>query len=162
VLESHLRKPEGPKTNIGVNYAPTTEYPDVLAVGRKLQILEIVALWLLEDFVWKTPISLEMQQCWDFAGTRWLRKENKIILCYEMVREFVQRQFGRLALIPGPIKIAKYGKTTRLTTPDKNRGSNAFRSRPASIAVTAKARIKRAAITLYTLPAREEIPGGGM
>jgi hypothetical protein len=49
VLKPHLRKPEDPKTKIEVNYAPTTEYASLAALGRKLQILESVAEWLSED-----------------------------------------------------------------------------------------------------------------
>jgi hypothetical protein len=149
VLKPHLRKPEDPKTNIEVNYAPTSKYADVPAVGRKLQILETVAEWLSEDFVWKTPISLEMQQCGDEVGTRWLPSEKKIIVCYEMVREFIQlhRQFGQLALVPGPMKIAKHGKTAGLAMPHESHRSKAFRS--------VRVRVPRQML-------RDEIPGGGM
>src|ERR1041385_4358952 len=63
VLEPYKRKPEDPKTDIKVTYADTTEYAVLATLGGKLKILETVAKWLSEDFVWKTPISLEMQQC---------------------------------------------------------------------------------------------------
>ena len=117
------------------------------AIGRKLQILEIVAQWLSEDFAWETPISLEMQSCWDVVGTRWLRQERKISLCYEMVREFVQlyREFGQLALVPGTMRIAKHAKPAGLATPDKSRRSTAFRS----------VRVLRQRV-------RDDNPGGGM
>src|SRR3954453_16991292 len=71
VLKPHTRKPEEPKTNIQVSYAPTQEYAALSEIGRKLQILESVAEWLSEDFAWKIPISLEMQECGS-AGARWL------------------------------------------------------------------------------------------
>jgi hypothetical protein len=149
VLKPHLRKPEDPKTHIEVNYAPTTKYVDVITVGRKLEILETVAQWLSDDFVWKTPILLEMQQCGDEVSTRWLPTEKKIVVCYEMVREYIQlyRQFGQLALVPGTMKVAKYAKTAGLATPDKSRRSNAFRS--------ARVRLPREM-------RRDENPGGGM
>jgi len=147
LLKPHLRKPEDPKTDIAVSYAPTTKYAHVQAIGRKLQILEIVAQWLSEDFAWETPISLEMQSCWDVVGTRWLRQERKISLCYEMVREFVQlyREFGQLALVPGTMRIAKHAKPAGLATPDKSRRSTAFRS----------VRVLRQRV-------RDDNPGGGM
>jgi hypothetical protein len=128
-LKPHLRKPEDPKTKIEVNYAQTSKYTDVPAVGRKLQILEIVAQWLSEDFAWTTPISLEMRQCGDDVSSRWVAREKKIIVCYEIVREFVQlyRQFGRAALVPTTAKVAKYGKPAGLVTTEKSRRSNGFR-----------------------------------
>ena len=70
-LKPHLRKPEDPKTKIEVKYAPTVEFATLSELGQKLQILETVAEWLSEDFAWKTPISLEMQECGS-AGARWL------------------------------------------------------------------------------------------
>ena len=39
------------------------EFSTLGELGQKLQILETVAEWLSEDFVWKNPISLEMQEC---------------------------------------------------------------------------------------------------
>ena len=126
VLEPYRRKPEDPKTEIKVSYLPTTEYEVLRTLGGKLQILETVAQWLSEDFVWKTPISLEMQQCGDEVGTRWLPREKKIILCYEMIREFVQlhRQFGQVALVPGTMKMVKYGKIAVMGKPNTERGRN--------------------------------------
>jgi hypothetical protein len=133
VLKPHKRKPEDPKTPIEVSYAPTTDFATLAALGRKLQILETVAAWLSEDFVWKTPISLEMQQCGEDVGTRWLPREKKIIVCYEMIREFVQlhRQFGQVALVPGTMKMAKYGKIAVMAKPNTDRGhnGNSFRSK---------------------------------
>ena len=63
VLKPHMRKPDDPKTKIAVNYADPGEYATLAELGRKLQILESVAEWLSEDFAWKRPITLEMQQC---------------------------------------------------------------------------------------------------
>jgi len=94
-----------------------------------------VADWLSEDFVWKTPISLEMQQCGDEVGTRWLPTQKKIIVCYEMIREFVQlhREFGQVALVPGTMKMVKYGKVSVAARPNayKSRSGKAFRSKRA-------------------------------
>jgi hypothetical protein len=135
VLKPHMRKPDDPKTKIEVNYAEPGEYATIAALGRKLQILESVAEWLSEDFVWKTPISLEMQQCGDEAGTRWLPREKKIIVCYEMIREFIQlhREFGQVALVPGTMKMSKYGKIVSTAKPNnfKRRTGKASQSKRA-------------------------------
>lgn len=133
VLKPHMRKPDDPKTKIVVNYAEPGEFSTIAELGKKLQILESVAEWLSEDFVWKTPISLEMQQCGDEGGTRWLPPAKKIIVCYEMIREFIQlhRQFGQVALVPGTMKMAKYGKIVAAAKPNagKSRTAKAYRSK---------------------------------
>jgi len=135
VLKPHKRKPGDPKTKIEVSYAPTKQFEVLATLGRKLQILETVAEWLSEDFVWTTPISLEEQECGEDAGTRWLPREKKIIVCYEMIREFVQlhRQFGQLALVPGAMKMSKYGKIAVMGKPntERSRNGNSFRSKGA-------------------------------
>ncbi len=132
VLTPHMRKPDDPKTKIEVNYAEPGEFATIATLGKKLQILESVAEWLSEDFVWKTPISLEMQQCGEEAGTRWLPREKKIIVCYEMIREFIQlhREFGQLALVPGTMKMEKYGKISVSAKPNgyKKRAGKSYRA----------------------------------
>jgi hypothetical protein len=133
VLKPHMRKPEDPKTTIKVSYAPAGEYSTLAELGQKLQILETVAEWLSEDFVWKIPISLEMQQCGDDAGTRWLPTTKTIIVCYEMIREFVQlhRKFGQAPLVPGAMKVSKNKKIVVAAKPSagKSGTQKAFRSK---------------------------------
>lgn len=131
VLKPHMRKPGDPKTKIEVNYAPTKEYATLAQLGQKLQILESVAEWLSEDFAWKTPISLEMQECGS-SGARWLSTQKKVIVCYELIREFVQlyRGFGQTVLVPGAVKMSKSGKVVMAAKPNagKSRPPKAFRS----------------------------------
>ena len=135
VLKPHMRKPEDPKTDIKVNYAEPGEYSTIATLGQKLQILESVAEWLSEDFVWKTPISLEMQQCGEDAGTRWLPTVKKVIICYEMIREFIQlhRKFGQAALVPGEMKMSKNHKVVvaAKASAGKSSSGKAFRSKRA-------------------------------
>ena len=108
VLKPYLRQPGDPKINIEVNYGPPGDYAALAEHGRNLFILETVAEWLSEDFAWKKPISLEMQECGD-PGARWEFRSKKIIVCYEIIREFVQlyRDYGQLALVPGSMMVAK-------------------------------------------------------
>lgn len=107
-LKPHLRKPEEPKTEIKVVYTPTQEYASLAALGQKLQILEAIAKWLEEDYRWKRPIALEMQECGS-PGARWDLTLKKIIVCYEIIREFVQlyRDYGQMALVPGSMMLSK-------------------------------------------------------
>jgi hypothetical protein len=135
VLKPHMRKPEDPKTKIEVNYAPTKEYATLSELGQKLHILESVADWLSNDFVWKTPIALEMQECGS-AGARWLPTQKKVVVCYELIREFVQlyRGFGQVALVPGKMEMTKSGKIIVAPGPkaEKRGASKAFRAKRAS------------------------------
>lgn len=131
VLKPHKRKPEDPKTKIEVSYAPTKEFASLSEIGRKLQILESVAEWLSEDFAWKVPISIEMQECGS-PGARWLPPSKKIVVCYELIREFVQlhRNYGQAALVPGAMKMSKTGKVVAAggkTSPKGYRAKRAAR-----------------------------------
>jgi hypothetical protein len=108
VLKPHLRKPEDPKTNIEVNYGPPGDYAAIAEHGRNLLILESVAEWLSEDFAWKNPITLEMQECGE-AGARWVFKSKKIVVCYEIIREYVElyRDYGQRPLVAGAMMVSK-------------------------------------------------------
>ena len=108
VLKPYMRKPEDPKINIEVKYGPPGEYAALAEHGRKLMILESVAEWLSEDFAWKKPISLEMEECGS-AGARWEFKRKRVVVCYEIIREFVQlyRDYGQRPLVPGTVTVSK-------------------------------------------------------
>jgi hypothetical protein len=111
-LKPHRRKPEDPRAKIEVIYgSPDRANGALAALGRKLQILESVAAWLSEDFVWKTPISIEMQQCGD-PGARWEWKTKKIVVCYEIIRDFFElyRDYGQMPLAPGAMRMSKNKK----------------------------------------------------
>jgi len=131
VLKPHMRKPDDPKTQIQVSYAPTKEFQALSDIGRKLQILESVADWLSEDFAWKVPIAIEMQECGS-PGARWLSSKKQIVVCYELIREFVQlhRNYGQAALVPGSMMVSKSGKIMVAGKPNKNHAKNYKRERP--------------------------------
>jgi Putative metallopeptidase len=131
LLKPHLRKPGDPKTNIKVTYVPSDEFATLGALGQKLQILETVAEWLSEDFVWKTPISLEMRECGG-PNARWIPGPKKIEICYELIREFVQlhRGFGQAELVPGTLRMSKNKKIVLMPkrSTGKSGGGKSFRS----------------------------------
>src|SRR5262249_31223977 len=122
VLKPHMRKPEDPKTKISVNYEPTKEYATLAELGQRLQILETVAEWLSNDFLWKKPIGLQMEECGS-PGARWDLTTKKVIVCYEIIREFVQlyRNYGQAALVPGPMMMSKNKKIVAAKSARKNR-----------------------------------------
>jgi hypothetical protein len=131
VLKPHKRAPDAPKTKIEVSYAPTKEFAALSEIGRKLQILEAVAEWLSEDFAWKTPISIQMQECGG-PGARWLPTKKQIVVCYELIREFVQlhRSYGQAALVPGDMKMSKTGKIIAAGGKSSPRAYRSTRKRP--------------------------------
>ena len=90
VLEPHLRKPEQPKTEISAVYGPAEGNLAIFAqVGKQMRILESVAEMLSNQYVWPTPISLELQTCGK-PDARWRVTLKKVTVCYEMVQEFAQ------------------------------------------------------------------------
>ena len=132
-LKPHKRKPEDPKTTIEVNYGPPGEFATLAELGRKLQILEAVATWLSEDYVWKNPISIEMQQCGD-PGARWEVRTRKIVICYEIIREFSQlyRNYGQMELVPGTMRMSKNKKVIVTEKNVKRRSQKALSTRRAA------------------------------
>src|SRR5258708_25499752 len=52
-----------------------------------------------------------MQQCGS-PGARWELTTKQIVVCYELIREFVQlyRGYGQMALVAGPVKMSKNKK----------------------------------------------------
>jgi hypothetical protein len=88
VLKPHLRPAKGKKTKINVTYGPGKGDYDVYAkVFQGVKMLEVVAEALSDRFVWRAPISLEMQACGD-PGANWDIPSKKITVCYEIAAEF--------------------------------------------------------------------------
>jgi hypothetical protein len=135
VLKPHMRKAGDPKIDIAVAYGPPGDYAAIAEHGRQLLILESVAEWLSEDFAWKNPIALEMQVCGD-PGARWEWKSRRIIVCYELIREFIQlyRDYGQKPLVPGTMMVSKNkhivaNKQARASKrADKKRAAKAYRA----------------------------------
>ena len=106
VLKPHLRAPDQPKTTIAVTYGSGKgEYDHLMELARKLGILEAVAGHLSETYVWRTPISLEMQACGQPAA-QWEGPAKKITVCYEIIAQFADlyRRYGNAPLLPTPDK----------------------------------------------------------
>jgi hypothetical protein len=102
VLQAHLRKPDQPRTAINIVYGPGNGRYDMHAeVSRHIKLLEAIAENLSDRFVWRAPISLEMQACGE-ADARWEWRNKKVIVCYELADEFADlyRRYGRsMALV---------------------------------------------------------------
>jgi hypothetical protein len=96
VLQPHLRKGDQPRTAINVIYGSGNGQYDVhAAVARQMKILEAMAEHLSDHYVWRAPISLEMQTCGD-ANARFEFRTKKVIVCYELAAELAElyRMYG--------------------------------------------------------------------
>jgi Putative metallopeptidase len=90
VLEPHRRKPEQPKTEIKAVYGPAEKELAIFKqAASRMKILETVAGLLSDQYVWRKPISLELQTCGE-PGARWDLTAKAVIVCYEIVQEFAQ------------------------------------------------------------------------
>ena len=88
VLQAHLRKPDQPKATLNIVYGPGNGRYDVHAgLSREMRLLETIAEGLSSHFVWREPITLEMQTCGD-ANARFEFRTRKVVVCYELADEF--------------------------------------------------------------------------
>lgn len=97
VLQAHLRKPDQPKTALNIVYGPSDgKHYTYAEVARHIRLLEAIADNLSDRFVWRVPISLEMQSC-DDPNARWEYRTKRIVICYELAEEFADlyRKYGR-------------------------------------------------------------------
>jgi hypothetical protein len=96
VLQPHLRKPDQAKTAINVFYGPGNgKYDAHAAVFQQMKLLETIAESLSDRFVWRAPISLEMQTCGE-SNARFEFRTKKVVVCYELADEFsdLYRRYG--------------------------------------------------------------------
>jgi hypothetical protein len=105
VLQAHLRQPDQPKATLNIVYGPGNGQYDVHAgLSREMKLLEIIAEGLSDRFVWREPISLEMQTCGD-ANARFEFRTRKVVVCYELADEFSElfyRHGRSMSLSLGP------------------------------------------------------------
>lgn len=88
VLEPHRRKPGQPKTEMKAVYGPAKGELAIFGeAAKRMKILEVVTEMLSDQYVWRKPISLEMQTCGE-SGARWDLTAAAVIVCYEIAQEF--------------------------------------------------------------------------
>jgi hypothetical protein len=102
VLKPHMRKDGQPKTPIQVVYGEGKgELMVFEQTFRAVQLLEMVASYASDRYVWRRPLTLEMQSCGN-TGAYWDLSAAKLTLCYEMAAEFGQlfRQYASVIALP--------------------------------------------------------------
>jgi len=95
-LKPHLRGADQPRQNIDVVYGPATGRVEVIAQAfRTIKLLETVASFAAERYVWPRPITLEMRTCGQ-PNAHWDLPTQKIVICYELGQDFAMlfRDFG--------------------------------------------------------------------
>ena len=95
-LKPHLRGAEQPKQKIDVVYRPAKDQVEVIARAfRTIKLLETVANFAAERYVWPRPITLEMLTCAQPNAHSDLDAQ-KIVICYELALDFaiLFRDFG--------------------------------------------------------------------
>jgi hypothetical protein len=112
VLKPHLRDPAQPKQKIGVTYGPAGEYAVIAQALKTIGMMEMLANYAAQRFVWRRPIGFDVKSCGQ-PDLHWDLSTQKILVCYEMAQDFAQlyRGYGlTYALAPEPTKDAKAKK----------------------------------------------------
>ncbi len=126
LLKSHRRAPDQPKTKIPVVYGPAEGKAAVARqVARSVQLLETVAEHAADEFVWRSPFTLEMKSC-GFPNARWHLPSHTLTLCYELATDFVDlyRHYGNTRANGTRLAHSVNGKTGRSTTSKSSSQSN--------------------------------------
>jgi len=102
VLRPHLRPPGQPKQRIEVKYGSGQgRYDETAQALRTIRMLEMVAELAADRYVWRRPITIEMQTC-GFSNMDWDVANHRIMVCYEMAQDFaaLYRDYGLGPAVP--------------------------------------------------------------
>jgi Putative metallopeptidase/Helix-turn-helix domain len=88
-LAPHRRTGDQPKTKIDVVYGEGKGKLAMFARAfRSIGLLEAIAEYSAENYVWRAPFTIEIQTCGE-PDARWSLQEHKLHLCYELAEEFL-------------------------------------------------------------------------
>jgi hypothetical protein len=106
-LKPHLRAPDQPKQKIKVTYGPPGEYEAIAQALKTIGMMDIMADFAADRFVWRRPFSFDVEACGE-PDLHWDLQSQKILVCYEMAQDFANlyRGYG-LTYAMGPDKDAK-------------------------------------------------------
>jgi len=111
-LKPHLRAPDQPKQKIKVTYGPPGEYAPIAQALKTIGMMELLADYAANRFVWRRPFTFDVQACGG-PDLHWDLSSQKIIVCYEIVQDFANlyRGYGMTtAMAPEQQKKAKKKK----------------------------------------------------
>ncbi|MEJ0077515.1 MAG: DUF4344 domain-containing metallopeptidase [Alphaproteobacteria bacterium] len=93
-LGPYIRKDDQPKTPISVAYDETKKYANIEHAMREIKMLEVIAEYLSDRFVWtRGPVGLEAKECKE-PGAFWDLQTRKIYVCYELAVDFIDMYRG--------------------------------------------------------------------
>lgn len=89
-LKPHRRAPDQERTTYEIIYGKAEGTFDLFeTVARVTGVMERVADRMVDLYVWKKPLAIEVLTCGS-SGAKWVESDHKITLCYELAEEFVQ------------------------------------------------------------------------
>jgi hypothetical protein len=90
--------------------APAGEYAVIAHALQTIGMIEMLANYASERFVWRRPISFDVKSCGQ-PDLHWDLRTEKILVCYEMGQDFAQlyRGYG-LTFALGPDRDANAAK----------------------------------------------------
>ena len=111
-LKPHLRAADQPKQKVTVTYGPEGEYAIIAQALKTIGMVEMLADYTANRFVWRRPIGFDVQSCGQ-PDLHWDLSIQKIIVCYEIAQDFANlyRGYGLTFVhAPEPAKDAKAKK----------------------------------------------------
>jgi hypothetical protein len=88
LLKPHLRAPDEPKQKVTITYGPVGDYAVIAQALRTTGMIELVANYAANRFVWRNPIGFDVKSCGE-PDVHWELASHKILVCYEMAQDFV-------------------------------------------------------------------------
>jgi len=103
-LAPNIRKGDQPRTPVSVTYQDTKKYANIEHAMREIKVLEVIAEYLSDRFVWaRGPIGLEAKEC-NEPGAFWDLTTRKIHVCYELAVDFIDMYRGYSADLSKKVK----------------------------------------------------------
>jgi hypothetical protein len=94
VLKPHLRASDQPKQNVSVSYDAGNDETAIIGEAlRTTGMVEMLANYAGERFVWRRPIGFEVKPCGD-PNLAWDLSIQKVVVCHEMAQDFAQLYRG--------------------------------------------------------------------
>jgi hypothetical protein len=93
VLKPHLRTPDQPKQQIKVTYGPAGEYAVIAQALRATGMIEMLANYAANRFVWRRPIGFDVKSCGQ-PDLHWDLSSQKTLVCFEIAQDFANLYRG--------------------------------------------------------------------
>ncbi len=104
-LKPHLRAPDHPKQKVNLTYGPAGDYEVIAQAIKTTGMLEMLADYAANRFVWRRPIGFDVKSCGE-PDLHWELSTQKIVVCYEMAQDFANlyRGYG-LTYVMKPVEV---------------------------------------------------------